>query len=100
GWGGVRTECRTRAASPTASAEGGVGRAGGGTFAGPDPSFHAVSAGRINVAILPGGWRAAAIANAPSPAIALASGEVLTQCEFGRASPSMSEAKGASYCRW
>src|SRR5262245_17344803 len=63
------------------------------------PSFHAVSAGRINVAILPGGWRAAAIANAPSPAIALASGEVLTQCEFGRASPSMSEAKGASYWR-
>ena len=32
-------------------------------------------------------------------AIDRASGDVLTQCELGRASPSMSEVKGASYCR-
>ena len=42
---------------------------------------------------------AAAIAAAPSLAIDIASGEVLTQCEEGRASPSMSEVSGASYCR-
>ena len=60
---------------------------------GRSPSFHAVSAGRIRVAIWPGGVRAAAIAAAPSAAIDIASGEVLTQCDDGRASPSMSEVK-------
>ena len=48
---------------------------------GPEPSFHAVSAGRIRVATWPGGVRAAAIAAAPSAATDLASGEVRTQDE-------------------
>ena len=62
-------------------------RAAGGTATGPEPSFHAVSAGRIRVAICPGGVRAAAIAAAPSAAIDIASGEVLTQCEIGLRQP-------------
>ncbi len=92
-------ERNTRAASWTASRDGAAGITGGGTATGPEPSFHAVSAGRIRLAIWPGGVRAAAIAAAPSLAIDIASGEVLTQCELGRASPSMSEVNGASYCR-
>src|SRR5207248_3912113 len=92
-------ERNTRAASATASRDGAAGISAGGTATGPEPSFHAVSAGKIRLAIWPGGVRAAAIAKAPSRAIDIASGEVLTQCEEGRASPSMSEVKGASYCR-
>ena len=92
-------ERSTLAASRTASGDGAAAFAGGGTEAGPEPSFHAVSAGRIRVAIWPGGRRAASIASAPSAAIPIAFGDVLTQCDDGRASPSMSEVKGASYCR-
>ena len=92
-------ERSTRAASATDSRDGAAGFSAGGTGIGPEPSFHAVSAGRMRLAIWPGGVRAAAIAAAPSLAIAIASGEVLTQCEEGRASPSMSEVNGASYCR-
>ena len=64
--------------------------------AGPSASFHAVSAGRIRVAIWPGGVSAAAIAAAPSAATCLASGEVRTQPETGAATVSMSEVSGAS----
>jgi hypothetical protein len=92
-------ERSTRAASTTTSGAGGSGLAGGGTGTGPEPSFQAVSAGRISVAICPGGMLAAAIAAAPSAAMPCASGEVLTQCDDGRANPSMSEVSGASYCR-
>ena len=42
-----------------------------GAVAGPGPSFHAVSAGRINVATCPGGVHAAAMAAAPSAATVL-----------------------------
>ena len=42
---------------------------------------------------------AAAIAAAPSAAIDIALGEVLTQCELGFTSVSMSEVSGASYWR-
>jgi hypothetical protein len=62
-------ERSTHAAASIGSAEGSGGFTDGGTLAGPEPSFHAVSAGSINVAIRPGGGRAAAIASAASPAI-------------------------------
>ena len=65
-------------------------------MAGPEPSFHAVSAGSISIAICPGGVRAAAIAAAPSAATDFASGEVLTQRENGFAAVSMSVVSGAS----
>jgi hypothetical protein len=55
-----------------------------------------VSAGRIRVAIWPGGVRAAAIAAAPSAATERASGEVLTQRENGLAAVSISVVNGAS----
>ena len=53
------------------------------------------SAGRISVAICGGELLAAAIAAAPSLATDLASGEVRTQADIGRARPSMSEVSGA-----
>ena len=40
------------------------------------------------------------IAAAPSLATVLAVGEVLTQCEKGRAMPSMSAVSGVSYLMW
>src|SRR5262249_4013817 len=52
-----------------------------GTGAMPVASFHAVSAGRIRVAIWPGGVHATAIASAPSRATDAASGDVLTHDE-------------------
>ena len=61
----------------------------------PSASFHAVSAGRIRVAICGGAPLAAAMAAAPSAATDLASGEVRTHADIGRASPSMSEVSGA-----
>ncbi len=72
----------------------GCGTAGTGAM--PDASFQAVSAGKIRVAIWPGGVRAAAIASAPSRATDAASGDVLTHDENGRAAPSMSDVSGAS----
>ena len=61
----------------------------------PSASFQAVSAGRIRVAICAGALLAAAIAAAPSAETDFASGEVRTQDDIGRASPSMSEVSGA-----
>ena len=76
-------------------------RAAGGravtTFsAGP----QAVSAGRINVAIWPGVCVAASIAAAPSAATSSDESDVRTQCDIGRATPSMSEVSGASCLMW
>src|ERR1700749_2811806 len=68
-----------------------------GVSAGPSASVHAVSAGRISVAIWPGATRAAWMASAPSPATVFEVGEVFTQCENGRAMPSMSAVSGVSY---
>ncbi len=85
----------TRAARSTAAAEKSGCCASGGTSAMPSASFHAVSAGRISVAICGGALRAAAMAAAPSRATILASGEVRTQADIGRASPSMSDVSGA-----
>lgn len=96
----VSPACKASAAARTASAETREGGATGGTGAGPEPSFQAVSPGRISVATWPGGLRAAAIAAAPSAATRRASGEVRTHPEKGRAAVSMSEVSGASYCRW
>jgi hypothetical protein len=59
-------------------------------------SDHAASAGRIRVAIWPGAVRAAVIAAAASLATASALGVVRTQCDIGRARPSMSAVRGAS----
>jgi hypothetical protein len=61
----------------------------------PSASFHAVSAGRISVAICGGLLLAAAMAAAPSLATDFASGEVRTHADIGRARPSMSEVSGA-----
>ena len=72
----------------------------GATAATPSASFHAVSAGKMSVAIWPGGVRAAAMAAAPSAAMARAFGEVRTHAETGRAMPSMSEVRGASCLMW
>jgi hypothetical protein len=74
-------------------------RSGGrraGVTATPSASFQAVSAGRISVATWPGACRAAAIAAAPSCATVRDDADVRTQCETGRAMPSMSEVSGAS----
>jgi hypothetical protein len=68
---------------------------GGGTCAIPSASFHAVSAGRIRVAICGGELLAAAMAAAPSAATDLAFGEVRTHSDIGRARPSISEVSGA-----
>ena len=70
----------------------------GGSGAGPSASSQAASAGRISVAIWPGGAIAAATAAAPSRRDRAAVGEVRTQSDNGRATPSMSEVSGASYC--
>ena len=80
--------------SPTAMDVAADGAAG--TGAGPVPSSHAVSPGRISVATLPGGVIAAAIASAPSRATSCAVGEVFTQPENGLAAVSMSEVSGES----
>ena len=53
--------------------------AGALVLAMPVPSFQAVLAGRIRVAICPGALRAASMAAAPSAATSLALGEVFTQ---------------------
>ena len=87
-------ERSARAASFTASSFT-LARAGAaGTGAGPEPSSHAVSPGRIKVATCPGGVIAAAMAAAPSAATVMAVGEVLTQPENGLAAVSMSEVSG------
>jgi len=58
--------------------------------------FQAVSAGRISVAIRPGGALASSTERAPSAAMSSALRLVCTQCDIGRATPSMSEVSGAS----
>src|SRR5262249_57922610 len=88
-----------RAAWASASGETPPGARAGGTSAGPEPSFHAVSAGSIRVAIWPGGVRAAAIAAAPSAATQRPPGEVLTRGDNRVAAVSMSKGGGASYRR-
>ena len=60
---------------------------------------QAASAGRISEATRPGAVRAAAMAAAASAATESASGVVLTQWLKGRAVPSTSEVRGASYRR-
>ena len=76
----------------------GVGLSRGG--ADPSAAFQAVSAGRIRVAIWPGGDSDAATALAPSAATVSALVELCTQPDTGRAKPAMSLASGASYCAW
>ena len=68
--------------------------------AGEPPSFHATSAGRINVAIWPGCCRAACTARAASAPTVRALTAECTQPETGRANPTTSDASGASYCAW
>ena len=85
------------AAATTVSWEGLSGAGAAGVSAGPSASPQAVSAGRIRVAIWPGATLAAWIASAPSPATVFDVGEVFTQCEKGRAMPSMSAVSGVSY---
>ena len=80
-------------------AHAGRGGDGGGHGAGPSASFQAVSAGRIRVAIRPGGVRATCTARAPSRATSRDVAEVCTQSDIGRATPSMSEVSGASCAR-
>ena len=60
---------------------------------------HAVSAGRISVAIFPGVSRATLIAAAASADTDMDVRALRTQCDMGRATPSMSEVSGASYLR-
>src|SRR5262252_10836151 len=76
-------------------------RSGAGAVAAtPGAEFHAVSAGRMRVAIWPGGVEAAVMAAAPSAATVSALAEVRTHAETGRAMPSMSEVNGASCLMW
>ncbi|MDT4834047.1 hypothetical protein FQZ97_676790 [compost metagenome] len=63
-------------------------------------SVQAVSAGRISVAILPGERRATPTASAASADKAAAVIVRLTQCDIGRATPSTSLVRGASYWTW
>src|SRR5690348_10393041 len=56
-----------------------------GIFPAAPPSLQAASAGMINVAILPGGVRAATIASVVSRPISFAVREVLNQWEYGLA---------------
>jgi hypothetical protein len=93
-------ERRTAAHRAIVSALTGVRVAAGAMVATPSASFHAVSAGRMRVAIWPGGVRAAAMAAAPSAATARALGDVRTHADTGRAIPSMSEVRGASCLMW
>ena len=78
-----------------------IGRAGTGSGAATTPpSFQAVSAGRISVAICPGAVFAACTAAALSaPTLALEA-LVRTQWEAARARPSVSAVSGASNGRW
>ncbi len=85
------------AAATTVSFDGLAGAGAAGVSATPSASPQAVSAGRIRVAIWPGATFAAWIASAPSPATVFEVGEVFTQCEKGRAMPSMSAVSGVSY---
>ncbi len=93
-------EARASAARATASGRGGAGSAVAIGSAGPSASLQAVSAGRISVAIPPGGLRAAATARAASCATFPASVEACTQLENGAATAAMSEASGASCWAW
>ena len=88
---------RTWAACFTASAATCVRVGMAGTLTGPLPSFQAVSPGKMSVAMRPGGVDATAMASAPSAATIRASVEVFTQCDTGRAIPSISAVSGASY---
>ncbi len=73
------------------------GRAGGARGApGSAPSFQAQSAGRISVAVPPGGVRAAWIAAAASAPTLPALVDVRTQADTVRARPSVSAVSGAS----
>ena len=73
------------------------GAAGGGA---PSTAFHAVSAGSTSVAMRPGGAQASRIASRPSADTCCAERLVFTQCDIGRATPSMSDVSGASSARW
>jgi hypothetical protein len=76
-------------------------RAGAGNAAPTSPpSLQAVSAGRISVAICPGGVFAACAAAAPSAPTLADDAVVRTQCADARARPSASAVSGVSYCRW
>ena len=88
--GTLLMEDRSEVTIDAVSLEGSAGAGVAGVSAAPSASVQAVSAGRIRVAIWPGATRAAWMAAAPSPATVLAVGEVLTQCENGRAMPSTS----------
>ena len=76
-------------------------RAGTGSGAATTPpSFQAVSAGRISVAICPGAVFAACTAAAPSAPTLADEALVRTQCDAARARPSVSAVSGASNGRW
>ena len=83
------------AAAVTASCDTGTGRVAAGVSATVAAGPHAVSAGRMSVAICPGTALAAAIAAAPSAATFCEFAEVRTQCDMGRARPSISDVSGA-----
>jgi hypothetical protein len=67
---------------------------------GSPASSHETSAGRMSVATWPGARIAAAMASAASALISAGSADVRTQPDGLRATVSMSESSGASYCRW
>ncbi len=86
----------TPATSPTTCGAA-RGRAGAGSFSAiTPPSFQAVSAGRISVAIWPGCSIAACTAAAASAPTVAALVAVRTQAETPRAQPSVSAVSGAS----
>ena len=62
-----------------------------------EPSPQAVSAGKISVAILPGGVLATFIASKPSLATSIDDVDVLTQFDMGAATAWISEVRGASH---
>ena len=68
--------------------------------AGPAPSDHDTSAGRISVATPPGGPRAAATPSAASAATSALRAVRRTQRDTVRASESMSDSSGASNRLW
>ena len=73
--------------------------AGDSGLPGSPPSFQAQSAGKIRVAVPPGGVRAACTAAAASAPTLFESALVRTQVETARARLSVSAASGASYWR-
>ncbi len=83
-----------RASSTPARAVGATGAAG------PDASDQETSAGRIRVAMRPGGPKAAATASAASRATSSGRAEVHSQPAVVPAEASMSESRGASKRLW